>query len=83
MGFYLIQNLNYITHPHVLLHNNPDILTLQSIKNINIPPSPIAHAQWIEDLANIAKNVKIEATKSHQNTPQLIVKYPLPSIEHH
>ena len=53
-------------HPHTHLHNDPDILALQLIQNPNIPPPPINPAEihtWIEEIANIGKNAKIEAHK--------------------
>jgi hypothetical protein len=48
------------------LHNHPDIKTLFSLHNINIPPlptNPTTHKQWIEDLAHIGKTAKIDAYK--------------------
>ena len=53
-------------HPHIHLHNDPDIQALQLIQTHSIPLlhiDPIELHTWIEEVANIGKNTKPKAHK--------------------
>ena len=53
-------------YPHTHLHNDSNIQALQLIQTPTIPPIPTHPLElntWIDTLANIGKNAKIEAHK--------------------
>jgi hypothetical protein len=70
-------------HSHTQLRNHPDISTVLSLLNINLPPLPTSdteQTQWIETLTTIGKTAKAEAYKitarqAMTNIKTAILKY--------